>query len=101
MIRATDRRRYYRCLQAADRGDYTPFAAFVLRAVDEALVHYLAALVPGRELIPLSVLARGTRYSQEYLALRARQGVLEAAKIAGVWHASRDALARYVEKHGA
>jgi Fic family protein len=95
VLRVSDRLRYYRHLQAADAGNLRPFASFVLRALDEALVGSLAAVEPERALVPLRVLARRSRHSQEYLSLRARQGLLEAVKIDGVWHASRKALADY------
>jgi hypothetical protein len=68
----------------------------MLRAVDEALVWYLAAADPGRRLVPLSELAKGGPYSQEYLSLRARQGALEAVKVGRAWHSSRAALEQYV-----
>ncbi len=100
VLRVSDRLRYYRHLQAADAGNLLPFAGFVLRALDEALVTYLAALEPERALIPLRTLARHSPYSQEYLSLRARQGVLEAVKIDGVWYASRKGLADYEESVG-
>ena len=93
VLRVQDRRRYYACLEQADRGRYGPFAAFVVRALDESLVLFLAATDPRRALMPLRQLARGSPYSQEYLSLRARQGVLEAVKIDDVWHSSRHAFA--------
>ena len=97
VLRVGDRRRYYACLEEADRGRYKAFAAFILRAVDEALVVYLSAADPERTLLPLKQVARGSPYSQEYLSLRARQGVLEAVKIGRTWYASRRALEAYVE----
>lgn len=96
VLRVSDRLRYYKCLQAADKGDYRPFAAYVLRAVDEALISYLAALESDRALVPLKILAKRSPYSQEYLSLRARQGVLEAVKIGDVWFSSRKALVDYL-----
>lgn len=95
VLRVEDRRRYYACLEEADRGRYAPFASFIMRAVDEALVVFLAAVDPKRTLVPLRQLARGSPYSQEYLSLRARQGVLEAVKIGRTWYSSRLALDRY------
>ncbi len=97
VLRVGDRRRYYACLEEADRGQYKAFAAFILRAVDEALVVYLSAVDPERTLLPLKQLARGGPYSQEYLSLRARQGVLEAVKIGRTWYSSKRALHAYVE----
>lgn len=100
VLRVSDRLRYYRYLQAADDGDLRPFAGFVLRALDEALVAYLATMEPGRALVPLRTLARRSRYSQEYLSLRARQGILEAVKIDGIWYTSKQALSDYEENLG-
>ncbi len=51
-----------------------------------------------RALVPLRVLAKRSPYSHEYLSLKARQGVLAAVRIDGVWHASKKALADYDEK---
>ncbi len=95
VLRASDRMRYYECLQDADRGKYRAFARFVLRAVDESLALYLSAIRPARALVPLTELARGGPYSQEYLSLRARQGALEAVRIGRLWYSSREALAAY------
>lgn len=97
VLRVEDRRRYYACLEEADRGRYAPVAAFLLRAVDEALVVFLSAVDPERTLVPLKQLARGGPYSQEYLSLRARQGALEAVKVGRTWYSSKHALDRYVE----
>jgi Fic family protein len=97
VLRVEDRRRYYACLEQADRGAYAPFAGFILRAVDEALTVFLSAADPERSLVPLKRLARGSPYSQEYLALRARQGVLEAVKVGRTWYSSRQALNAYIE----
>jgi Fic family protein len=98
VLRVQDRRRYYRCLEEVDRGRYEALGGFLLRAVDEALVLHLAAVEPERALVPLKTLARRSPYSQEYLALRARQGVLEAVKIDDVWYSSRPALDDYVAR---
>ena len=48
---------------------------------------------PGPAVQPL---AGGSPYSQEYLSLRARQGVLEAAKIGRSWFSSNHALGSHV-----
>ncbi len=100
VLRVSDRLRYYKYLQAADDGDLLPFARFILRALDESLTSFLAAVEPERALVPLRVLAKRSRYSQEYLSLRARQGVLAAVKMEGDWYSSRKALSDYLEKVG-
>jgi len=97
VLRVEDRARYYRFLDEADKGRHGPLSAFLLRAVDEALTVFLSAVEPERALVPLGKLARGGPYSQEYLSLRARQGVLEAVKVGRTWYSSRHALARYLE----
>lgn len=97
VLRVEDRRRYYACLDEADRGRYAPFSGFILRAVDEALAVFLSATDPERALVPLSKLASNSPYSQEYLSLRARQGVLEAVKIGRTWFSSQRALAQYLK----
>ncbi|MEE9115385.1 MAG: hypothetical protein V3U09_00635 [Thermoplasmata archaeon] len=59
------------------------------------------AILGGKsELIPLKDLARISKYSQEYLSLRARQGILEAVKIGNVWHSSKRAMEEYTKEHG-
>jgi len=98
VLRVEDRARYYESLDEADRGRYGPFSAFVLRAVDEALAVFLSAVEPERVLVPLGKLAKSSPYSQEYLSLRARQGVLEAVKIGRTWYSSKHALSVYEEK---
>lgn len=100
VIRTEDRGKYYRCLRSADAGDPVPFANFIARAVDESLTLYLSIFGGADELVPLKDLAGETPYSQEYLSLLARRGVLDAVKIGGVWHSSRRAVERYVEEHG-
>ena len=99
IIQNSERKRYFDTLEKAHFGDMKPFANFIARNIERSLTLVLNALLPttrSNELIPLSGLARETRYSQEYLSLRARQGKLSAAKINGVWHASRDDLKDYL-----
>jgi len=100
VLKVSDRLQYHKYLQAADDGNLLPFARFVLRALDESLTGFLAAIEPERALVPLRALAERSPYSQEYLSLRARQGVLAAVKIEGNWYSSRKALSDYLERFG-
>jgi len=52
-------------------------------------------------LVPFAELAkvRECPYSQEYLGLRARQGLLDAVKIGRKWHSTRRALKDYIGEH--
>jgi Fic family protein len=95
-----NRQQYYRALREADNGDLLAFTHFIARAVNESLSHYLA-ISGGREmLIPLRELAKISPYSQEYLSLSARKGLLDATKIGDTWHATRRALDEYCREHG-
>jgi len=96
VIRTEDRGKYYKCLRSGDAGDLMPFAGFIAKSVDESLTLYLSIIGGADELVPLKELARWVPYSQEYLSLLARRGVLDAVKIGRVWHSSRQAVERYV-----
>ncbi|PWB54198.1 MAG: hypothetical protein C3F06_04875 [Candidatus Methanoperedenaceae archaeon] len=92
VLKIENRLKYYRFLRDADAGNFTPFVNFIAKAADEGLTTYISVFGGDDELLPLKELAKDTHYSQEYLSLRARQGVLDAVKIGKVWHSSRDAI---------
>jgi Fic family protein len=96
VLRKEDRRRYYRCLAQADEGNLCPLAEFIGAALDGSLTLYLSVFGGHDELRPLAALARGTSYSQEYLSLRARQGVLSAVKMGRTWHSTQRDLEAYL-----
>ncbi|MCX6699257.1 MAG: hypothetical protein NTV68_04920 [Methanomicrobiales archaeon] len=52
------------------------------------------------ELISLRDLSVLSPYSQEYLSLAARKGLLDATKTGGVWHSTKWALNQYCLEHG-
>lgn len=95
-----DRRQYYAALREADSGDLIPFTRFIARAMSSSLSQWLAVAGGRAALVPLKELAAGSPYSQEYLSLAARKGLLDATKIDDTWHASREALDAYMKKHG-
>lgn len=99
VLKKEDRGKYYRFLRAADAGNLAPFANFIGKAVDESLTLYLAIFGGTDELLPLKELAKETPYSQEYLSLRARQGVLDAVKIGKIWYSSKRAIEQYISEH--
>lgn len=100
VLKIEDRGKYYRFLRAADAGNLRPFANFIAKTVDESLMMYLSIFGGVNELLPLKELAGNTHYSQEYLSLRARQGVLDAVKIGKIWYSSRHAIEQYISEHG-
>lgn len=100
VIKTGDRKKYYRFLGAADAGNPGLFVNFIAKAVDESLTMYLSIFGGDDELLPLKELAGQTPYSQEYLSLRARQGVLDAVKMGKTWHSSKRAVDEYLLEHG-
>jgi len=97
VLKKEEQRKYYQVLQKADGGDLSPLAAFIAKAVHEALMYYLSSFVDDERLISLKEIAEFYPYSQEYLSLRARQGKLDAVKIENVWYSSKRALKEYLE----
>jgi Fic family protein len=100
VLKKEDRGKYYKSLRAADAGNLVPFANFIAKAVDENLTLYLSISGGNDELLPLKELAIETPYSQEYLSLRARQGLLDAVKIGKIWYSSKRAVKNYLSEHG-
>ena len=101
VLRKEERGKYYRFLRLADGGNLEPFANFIAKSVDESLTLYLAIFGGADELVPLVYLAKLKEcpYAQEYLALRARQGLLSAVKIGRKWFSTRRALEGYIIEH--
>ena len=91
---------YYRALRKADNGDLLEFVQFIARAVNEALSQTLAIAGEKDTLIPFRELVKVSSYSQEYLSLAARKGLLDATKIDDTWHATKRALDEYCREHG-
>jgi len=100
VLKFGDRGKYYRYLKSADAGKLEGFANFIAKAVDESLTVYLSIFGGVDELLPLKEFAGDTAYSQEYLSLRARQGVLDAVKVGRVWYSTKRAVREYVEGRG-
>ena len=100
VLKKEDRKKYYDCLRKADSQDLDPLGNFIAKALDESLTLYISIFGGKDELLSLSELAKGTPYSQEYLSLRARQGVLSAVKIGRTWHSTKRSLEEYIESYG-
>ncbi len=100
ILKSEERKNYYQCLKAADSGNLSPFANSLAKAVDESLSVYLSVYGGDDALVPLRIISETTPYSQEYLSLRARQGVLDAVKIGKTWHTSQKAVRNYIVLHG-
>lgn len=99
VIKQVDRRRYYESLRKADLGDEKPLVNFVARCVEQSLDLYLNAVEPTNQknrLLSLGEAAKFTPYSQEYLSLLARRGLVGAVKIGKNWKVSQQALEEYM-----
>jgi Fic family protein len=101
VIRNIDRRRYYDTLRKADRGELKPFVNFVARCVEQSLDLYLNAVEPSdqeNKFLSLADASKLTPYSQEYLSLLARRGIIAATKIGKNWHVTPRALNDYLAR---
>lgn len=101
LILKNDRKKYYRVLAGADKGDPQSLIRFIAQAVERSLDIYLKTLTPAskqrEKFMSLSQIARNSPYSGKYLNLLVRQGKLEAHKEGRIWLSSHEALNRYLE----
>jgi len=101
IVLKNDRKRYYRTLSLADKGKYDQFVNFIARAVERTLDIYLRIMMPDKSdkevYIPLTELAKDSKFTEKYLNLLARSGKLEAHKEGRNWLSSKDALKRYMD----
>lgn len=103
IILKNDRKKYYRVLARADKGEYQPLTTLVAQSVERSLNIYLQTLAPAggknkEKLLPLAEISKRVPYSQKYLNLLARQGKLEAHKEKRDWVASVKAVDDYRQK---
>lgn len=100
IVLKNDRKKYYRMLSMADKGNYEPLVRFVAQAVERSLDIYLKVLTPSskkkEKFYKLSELSKLSKYSTKYLNLLTRTGKLEAHKEGRNWFASKEALERYI-----
>ena len=101
MILKSDRRRYYKVLQQADKGDVVPLVRFVAQSVNRSLNIYLKVLLPTtkqtKKYLSLSKISKQVPYSAKYLNLLIRQGKLEAHKERRDWVTTKEAVDEYIE----
>lgn len=101
IILKNDRKKYYRVLALADKGQYEPLVRFVAQAVERSLDIYFKVLTPNSDtkerLFTLADLSKETHYSAKYLNLLISKGKLEAHKEGRNWLVSKEALERYIQ----
>lgn len=102
IIKNVDRKKYIDTLEEVSQtGEFQPFLTFIARCVEQTLDVYLATGGRAKEkLKSLSILAKKTPYSAEYLSLQARKGVLDAVKVGRVWMSTRKTIETYMKDHG-
>lgn len=100
IILKNDRKKYYRTLEKADKGETDDIEKFVAQAVERSINIYLGAIQsePSKDdqFVLLSQLAKTGRFSEKYLNLLARSGKLEAHKEGRNWLSSKNALKEYL-----
>jgi len=100
IILKNDRVKYYRALEKADKGSTDDIEKIIAQAVERSMNIYLQAIHSTsnrkEQLVLLSELAKGTKFSGKYLNLLARSGKLEAHKEGRNWYSSRKALQVYL-----
>ena len=82
------------------RGNYTPLANLIARAVESGLDTYLEAATPAAPedadpYQPLSALAEVTGYRADYLSWLVRRGRISGVKRGGRWYTTRQAVDAY------
>ena len=98
VILKNDRKKYYRALEQADRGDEGAMVRLIAQGVERSLDLYLKAAGYTQErFISLADLAKGTPYSAKYLNLLIRSGKLAGHKEGRNWVSSKGALKQYLE----
>lgn len=97
IILKNDRKKYYRVLQAADKGKADSLVLFIAQAVERSLDLYLRMFGKAKagKLLTLSEASRGTPYSPKYLNLLARAGKIGASKKGRVWYTTKEAIDAY------
>lgn len=102
VILKNDRKKYYRSLAQADKGNYLPLVGFLAQAVERSLDIYLKTLTPisqkREQYFPLSKIGQEVPYSTKYLNLLARTGKLEAHKQGRNWLTTAEAVHRYIDR---
>ncbi|OIO55629.1 cell filamentation protein Fic [Candidatus Peregrinibacteria bacterium CG1_02_54_53] len=97
IILKNDRKKYYRVLQTADKGNAAAFVLLIAQAVERSLDLYLRTFeTDGKgRLLTLAEASKGTTYSPKYLNLLARTGRIDAFKKGRVWRTTKEAIESY------
>lgn len=101
IILKNDRKRYYRVLAEADKGNYKNLCEFIAQSVIRSLNIYLNSLKPPKsekkKNITLAEASKICPYSATYLRKLAVNGKIEAFKLKRNWLTSKEAIERYMK----
>jgi len=100
IIQKNDRKKYYRVLANADKGDYKPMVNFIAQAALRSLNIYLDTITPAKDkdhFICLAEAAQYCSYSKEYLGKLAINGKINAHKERRNWLTTKKAVIEYEE----
>lgn len=101
IILTADRKKYYRALDQANKGDYSKLVLLILQAAERTLDIYLSHLDNTYEDYKpiLDIVSEpDIPYSQEYVSLLARKGQIDAYKEGRDWVTSKAAVKEYILK---
>lgn len=105
IIQVNDRQKYYRALQNADNENYKPLCNFIAQAILRSLNIYLDVLTPskekikaGEQWISLQEATKFCSYSPAYLGKLAKEGKIDAHKVARNWVTTEKAIKNYLKK---
>lgn len=103
IILTNDRVKYYAALNQANKGNYSKLMLLMAQACERSINIYMSA-IPGSDkdyqAISNIVEEPEVPYSQEYVSLLARQGIIDAHKEGRNWYTTKEAVLNYINAKG-
>lgn len=101
IILKNDQKKYYDVLEEGHAGKIANFIFFVGRSLERTMGLYMEVIPSLQdELLSLAEAAKISPYSQDYLNVMARRGVIPAFKLKRNWMIFRRALERHLKQKG-
>jgi Fic family protein len=102
VFKKVDRNQYIRTLRKANDGYFEPFLIYTAGVLEQSLDTYLHALKGDKKkekLLPLTVLAKGTPYTADYLRVLANRRSIDAVKQGKTWLTTKKTIDSYLTQH--
>ncbi len=97
-VEFSNREKYHKALSDADLGFKRDFVNYIARIVERVIeINRNAREKEKPEILSLAEASKYSPYSQEYLSLLARKGVIGAFKQGRNWYITREDLDRYIK----